>query len=301
MKKILLLGVLIIAVKAMAQQTHKITVVAAITEKNFGKNYYVEDEDEELYELLNSTTMFFSYDQSGRIIHIGESKESTFKPQLAYNEQNEIISELPHIKFIYKNGLLYQIKKEESPVNRLPHYIVITYTYNKNNLITETEITTYWNGESNIIKKYEYLYDDKNRIKTIVDKSPIIRNKSYREKEGIDSVMLSYDDAKEPFDNFPYFFSFYYSGLEHLMFTSYKSKNNITCMENKTNYSYIDYTYNSQNLPLTATVYRFDQEDSYGGMDDYYDDEDDTYRLFGGMYTVFEFQYAELEIVKNNK
>ena len=34
MKKILLLGVLIIAVKAMAQQTHKITVVAAITEKN---------------------------------------------------------------------------------------------------------------------------------------------------------------------------------------------------------------------------------------------------------------------------
>lgn len=301
MKKILLLGVLIIAVKAMAQQSHKITVVAAITEKKFGKNYYVEDEDEELYELLNSTTVFFSYDQLGRIIHIGESKESTFEPQLAYNEQNEIISKLPHIKFIYKNGLLYQVKREDFTFDGLPLYSVTTYAYNKNNLITETEITTYSKGESSVIDKYEYLYDDENRIKTIVDKSPIIRNRSYREKYGFETVMLSYDDAKDPFDNLRYFYSFHFSGLEHLAFTSYKPKNNITCMENKTNYCYIDYTYNSQNLPLTATVYQFGQEDSYGGMDDYYDDEDDMYRLFGGMYTVFEFQYAELEIVKKNK
>ena len=157
--------------------------------------------------------MFFSYDQSGRIIHIGESKESTFEPQLTYNEQNEIISGLSNIKFIYKNGLLHQVKREDTPVNGLPHYSVITYTYNKNNLITETEITTYWNGESSVIDKYEYLYDDENRIKTIVDKSPIIRNRSYREKDGFETVMLSYDNAKDPFDNFPYFFSFYHSGL----------------------------------------------------------------------------------------
>ncbi|AJH16300.1 hypothetical protein [Myroides profundi] len=77
MKTIVFLITLLTTTTSLAQQTKKLTLIKAITEKTHDSNYSFEDDDdsEEVYELLRSTTTFFTYDKSGKIIYLSESME----------------------------------------------------------------------------------------------------------------------------------------------------------------------------------------------------------------------------------
>ncbi|MDR0193561.1 MAG: hypothetical protein LBI73_00435 [Myroides sp.] len=246
-----------------------------------------ELEDNEEYKLLiandslilvGAYELSFLYNNSGDLHGINTvSKAPPIYTELTLNQQKQ----LERIKIIegntlvaktaitYSDNLLQQIQAKELNTNT---ELLLRYVYNKEQLPSivkgvEGVEDRYGRSSDTLQISFEY---NKDRQLIMVD--------------GKDrKFQLSYDKANNPYADLPYFYTHESQPiLDFLFYTNYKQKHNITRIEDSEELTTITYTYNQNNLPITAIAKNILKQ----------------YPTYPRSFTQYEYSYKEIEIIE---
>ncbi|MGL4581505.1 MAG: hypothetical protein ACRCVU_00840 [Flavobacterium sp.] len=255
-RSLLLIPVLLITVgNVFSQQTKKMTVVSQIREKSY--TYIDNDSLHKNFEILQDGSKVtsikskadFSYTVLGELKTIKRSEIDiknpppldtvNFKMRNKYQLKTiDLNSEVKSLSLTYQDDNLHQYIISEKKAKKIES-IISTYCYSNNQLPEKVVINI---PDSNIPVKISFKYNkDKNL-------------QSYKIKQYKTSTY--YDTKKYPFSYLPYGFSFSnYFLIEGLVFTNYVQSNNVIKREWYGTTQTILYTYNDNDLPITAKVY----------------------------------------------
>lgn len=240
-------------------QIKKLTVVSQIIEKN-----YVPMEETTLVDDVNvatsnlagyetSITKYdFMYNAIGQMTtvksYLVENGEptTTFITTVDIDENNQLNQVLfGENKMIL--DLIYSNNKLQSTEFKDLYYDesrTTTLTYNKLDLPGSIETSS--QPQYSEPEVTSFIYDPNNNVKIVALDS--------------NKTTYTYDSKKYPFAFLPYSFnvSNYLSAAE-LTYTNYVQQNNVIKIVDSNFITTIDYTYNNQNLPLTAKVKTVDK------------------------------------------
>ena len=189
----------------------------------------------------------FTYDQKGQIINtyscsIQQDKEtnpSNLEVELNTKKQITTLSlddDADKLKVVYDNNLLHQISHYDPEFKEL---VLTTYSYDKQKLPVKAQLGNA--TKPNQIIDLSFKYDEKQNVKVSTYANEV--------------MTLSYDDKKYLLSGQPYYNNpFYYLSIDWLTFTHYSPKNNIIKAEDNDYIITIDYTYNEEDMPLTAKI-----------------------------------------------
>lgn len=258
MKKILLLGALILATKVMAQQTQKIKVLDSISIKTYldSKPQKIEDFNTKTARYVESETKVFKYNKKGSLIYFKHKKEDgrfwidiqrDDKETIVNIERNEDLERKGSISLTYKDNLLQLLTEDDWFFNdsTLTYY---AYEYNKGMLPNKLTQTSTYKDSTPYVYLFEY---SNNQIKTI-DNNSVVTTYTYDTKNYPFSSQPNYWDI---LDNEP---------LTILSMTNYVQKNNLTKVEDKYAIWTFIHTYDSSNLPVkTIAIVYYTKDGKY--------------------------------------
>lgn len=263
-------------------QIKKLTVVSQIIEKN-----HISVEETTLIDGVNVadgtkastktvlTNYDFSYNNIGQLTAINSYLVEDGQPadSLLTNMQIDDDNQLNKVIFgenkmtldlVYEKNVLQSTEFKDSFYNDTR---VSKITYNRLDLPGAIEITSQLQNSDS--KTINFIYDPNNNVKIV----------------SLDANKLThtYDKKKYALAYLPYAFNIsHYLSPPELIFTNYVQQNNVVKIESKDLITTIDYTYNTQDLPVTAKIKTVIK--SYPSDDGY------TYE--------YEFIYKTLEITE---
>ncbi|KZE83577.1 hypothetical protein AV926_04670 [Myroides marinus] len=263
-------------------QIKKLTVVSQIVEKN-----YVPTEETTLVDDVNvatgkntsteiSITKYdFTYNTVGQMTavksYLVENGEptSTFITTLDIDGNNQLNKVLfgenkMSLDLTYDNN---RLKSTEFKDLYYDESRVTTITYNKLDLPGEIETVSQPQYSDPEVTKF--IFDPNNNVKIVALDS--------------NKTNYTYDSKKYPFAFLPYSFNVSnYLSASELTYTNYVQQNNVIKIADSNFITTIDYTYNNQNLPLTAKVKTVDKSNPTDIVSQY----------------DYEFIYKDLEITE---
>ncbi|AJA67844.1 MULTISPECIES: hypothetical protein [Myroides] len=268
-------------------KTFKTTVLDHAVEKSYllitetyadGKSNTInKDKENTETEIRN---FLFTYDEYGQLINtyssniINEKASNPSSLGVTLNTKKQLTTisldeDTDKLKAIYKDNILHQITHYEPEFKEL---VVSTFTYDKHQLPVHARLGN--ESKPNEVINLDFTYDLNQNVRTY--------------KNPLELFSFSYDDKQYILAGQPYYYNpFYYMSIDWLTFTSYAPKNNIVGFEDDEHITTIDYTYNTDNLPITARVRKTSK----------------TNALDSRVTCEYEFYYKELEVIrlKNKK
>ncbi|MDR2223955.1 MAG: hypothetical protein LBE34_14645 [Flavobacteriaceae bacterium] len=243
-----------------------------------------ELEDNEEYKLLiandslilvGAYELTFLYNDSGDLHGINTvSKAPPIYTELTLNQQKQ----LERIKIIegnttiaktaitYSDNLLQQIQAKELNTNT---ELLLHYKYNKELLPSVVKGEKNNNGQSSDSLQISFKYNKEKQLVAVAGKDRKFK--------------LSYDKANNPYTYLPYFYTHESQPiLDMLFYTNYRQKHNITRIEDTEELTTITYTYNQNNLPITAIVKNILKQ----------------YPTYPRSFTQYKYSYKEIEIIE---
>lgn len=196
---------------------------------------------------IEKRKFLFTYDDKGQLINTyscnilndKETNPSNLGVELNTKKHITTLSldeDRDKLKVVYTNNLLHQISHYDPEFKEL---VITTYTYDKHKLPNRAQLGNA--NKPNQVIDLSFKYDEMQNVKVSTYANEV--------------MTLTYDDKKYIFSGQPYYNNpFYYLSIDWLTFTNYSPKNNITRVEDNDYIMTIQYTYNNENLPLTAKV-----------------------------------------------
>ncbi|MCA4791815.1 hypothetical protein HX045_01355 [Myroides odoratimimus] len=235
-------------------QIKKLTVVSQVVEKN-----YVPVDSSTLIDNVNvvdgitsstevSITKYdFNYNDLGQLTSVESYLVENGAPTSSFNatmelDENNLLRKVTYgenkmsLDLVYDNKILQytefkDLYYDESRVSKI--------VYNRLDLPGSIEISS--KPQYSDPEVTDFIYDPNNNLK-------LINLDSYK-------TIYTYDQKNYPFAYLPYAYNVSNSlSANELMYTNYNQQNNVVKIENSDLLTTIEYTYNAQDLPLTAKV-----------------------------------------------
>ena len=235
-------------------QIKKLTVVSQVVEKN-----YVPVDSSPLIDNVNvvdgitsstevSITKYdFNYNELGQLTSVESYLVENGAPTSSFTatmelDENNLLRKVIYgenkmsLDLVYDNKILQytefkDLYYDESRVSKI--------VYNRLDLPGSIEISS--KPQYSDPEVTDFIYDPNNNLK-------LINLDSYK-------TIYTYDQKNYPFAYLPYAYNVSnYLSANELMYTNYNQQNNVVKIENSDLLTTIEYTYNAQDLPLTAKV-----------------------------------------------